>query len=118
MVYTGEYCLSPTKYDKLKRQIIKNKTNTSSITFPNGIKNKVFLNFNLDKKDYEILLLDPINKNNIIIVKRNNSFYEQSDRLIMYENILESFESNGMLSATFYDVQRENELQRQIEENY
>ena len=85
MEYRGEYCISPFEYDKLKKKIIKNKTNTSWITFPNGIKNKAYLNFNLDKKDYDIYILDPLNKHNRLIVKKN-ILNLQPQKLVMYNS--------------------------------
>ena len=81
MEYRGEYHISPTDYDNLKIRILRNKTNTSWLIFPNGIKNKVYL-----KKDYKQILyiVDPCNTGNKLIIK-SNIFNTDPLRLVMYD---------------------------------
>lgn len=116
MEYSGEYCISPIRYGKIKKRLIKNKSKTSWLIFPNGMRNKVYLNINYQNNTSNMFIYYPIDKNKKIKITKNEYITGDDGELLMYENIFESFESNGMLSATYYDVERENELQRQIEE--
>ena len=117
MEYSGEYCICRIRYGKIKKRLVKNKTKTSSLTFPNGIINKVYLNLNYQNNTNNMFIYCPIDKDKKIKITKSESITGDDGELVMYQNIFESFESNGMLSASFYDVQRENELQRQMEEN-
>lgn len=86
MEYSGEYRISEEDYENILKKIIKNKTNTSWLTFPNGIRNKVYT----EKNNKQILyILDPINTNNKLILKKNilNCFPQ---KLVMYNNRTEA----------------------------
>jgi len=81
MEYIGEYYISPEDYENILKKIIRNKTNTSWISFPNGIKNKVYI-----QKDYKQILyiLYPLDKNKKLILKQNILNCDPQ-RLVMYE---------------------------------
>jgi len=81
MEYTGEYYISPEDYENIIKKIVRNKTNTSWISFPNGIKNKVYI-----EKTYKQILyiLYPLDKNKKLILKQNILNCDPQ-RLVMYE---------------------------------
>jgi len=70
MEYSGEYYIAPHLYNKILKNILKNKSNTSSVSFPNGIKNKVYLDQTVDNP-VNIYILYPLYTKHKLIIKKN-----------------------------------------------
>jgi len=97
MDYSGEYYISPEDYENIIKKIVRNKTNTSWLIFPNGIKNKVYL-----EKTYKQILyiLYPLDKNKKLILKQNIlNCYPQ--RLVMYSSLLTENQLNAEMEEHF-----------------
>lgn len=87
MEYIGEYSVSNYKYYQTKTRILFNKSNTSWIIFSNGIKNKVYYNFNIN----DMFINCPINKNKKIkIIINHNITDDDHGDLIMYNRITDA----------------------------
>ena len=79
MEYSGEYRISVYKYGKIKSRLLCNKTRTSQITFPNGMRNKVYFN------GIDMFINYPLNKDKKIKITINHCFTDDDDDdLIMY----------------------------------
>lgn len=84
MEYSGEYYMCPIKRGQIYKKLLKNKTKTSWISFPNGIRNKVYLNINREENSFNLYILYPLDKNKKIkLLKKKN--YNEPPRLVMYE---------------------------------
>ena len=60
------------------------QTKTSWLIFPNGIRNKVYLNINREENSFNLFIYDPLYKNKKIkLLKKKN--YNEPQRLVMYE---------------------------------
>lgn len=79
MNYSGEYRISIYKWRKMKSKLLSNKTKTSWIIFPNGMRNKVYLN------DDNMCFDFPLDKDKKIKITIDHIITDDDDgELIMY----------------------------------
>ena len=80
MELSGEYCIAVYRYGKIKARLLCNKTQTSQITFPNGMKNKVYFN------GIDMFIYCPIDKDKKIIITKSESINGNDGKLVMYNS--------------------------------
>jgi hypothetical protein len=80
----GEYYILDTIYMNIMSNILKNKTNTSWLYFPNGIKNKVYLEGTVDNP-IDMYILYPLDRNKKLIIKKN-ILNGDAQKLVMYNS--------------------------------
>ena len=80
MEYIGEYRMTKLNYFNLKTRLLKNKTKTSWLTFPNGMRNKVYLDLNYQNNTNNMFIYDVLDSTKKIKIKK----IDNTIGLVMY----------------------------------
>jgi len=81
MEYIGEYRMTKLNYFNLKTRLLKNKTKTSWLTFPNGMRNKVYLDLNYQNNTNNMFIYDVLDSTKKIKIKK----IDNTIGLVMYD---------------------------------
>tara|TARA_R110002050_G_C8732195_1_gene497329 strand:+ start:269 stop:538 length:270 start_codon:yes stop_codon:yes gene_type:complete len=81
MEYIGEYRMTKLNYFNLKTRLLKNKSKTSWLTFPNGMRNKVYLDLNYQNNTNNMFIYDVLDSTKKIKIKK----IDNTIGLVMYD---------------------------------